>query len=387
VTKTTADVETLDTSDVDKHVGEEVGGGQLKEPVTVTDIRRWVQAMNYPNPQHYDEAAAAKGPFGVIVAPQSFAVCCDCGHGNVPAVVGKIEGSHVIFGGDEWWFYGPRIQPGDLIRVKRRFDGYTIADTRFAGPTMFSRGDTTYYNQRKEPICKQRSTAIRYRPDLARDRDLFSDAEEAPVFTSEQLAEFARQRQAWNDMGKSGQGPGKVNVGDGLPTRVLGPHSVASFTSEWRAFIFQVWGSHYIEGWFPGADAGFLNEMSGIDADGSDPAMMVGMESGPASGHTDIGRAKLVGMPRYYGYGSSIGAWGLDYCAYWAGNHGFVRHSSLRYRYPVFEGDVTFVNGEVAGQEFDPRLGVDLTTVRLSVTNQDGQIVAQGEADVELPRT
>ena len=130
--------QTLDTSDVDKHVGEEVGGGQLKEPVALIDIRRWVQTMDYLNPRHFDEEAAHQTRFGEIVAPQSFMVCCDVGHGAAAAIVGRIPGSHVVFGGDEFWFYGPRIRPGDLVRVKRRFDGYTLSDTKFAGPTIFA---------------------------------------------------------------------------------------------------------------------------------------------------------------------------------------------------------------------------------------------------------
>ncbi|TML56962.1 MAG: MaoC family dehydratase, partial [Actinobacteria bacterium] len=42
----------FDTSDVDRHVGKPVGGGQLKDPVTTTDVRRWAQGMQYPNPLH-----------------------------------------------------------------------------------------------------------------------------------------------------------------------------------------------------------------------------------------------------------------------------------------------------------------------------------------------
>src|SRR5258708_5820848 len=82
--------ETLDTSDVDKYVGQAFGGGQLKEPVAVTDISRWIQAMRYPNPRHFDEEVAKAGRLREIVAPQSFTVCCDVGNGTVPAVVGTI---------------------------------------------------------------------------------------------------------------------------------------------------------------------------------------------------------------------------------------------------------------------------------------------------------
>ena len=83
--------------------------GELKEPVALNDIRRWVQGMHYPNPLHYDERWAAESRFGTIVAPQSFTVACDTSHGCSPAQVGKIPNSHLIFGGDDWWFFGPRI--------------------------------------------------------------------------------------------------------------------------------------------------------------------------------------------------------------------------------------------------------------------------------------
>ena len=132
----------LDLTDVDHRVGKPIGGGQLWEPCTATDIRRWVMAMDYPNPIHWDEEFARKSKFGGMVAPQSMAVGLDYGHGASPACVGYIPGSHLIFGGEEWWFYGTRIRPGDTLKQERRFHDYKVTDTNFAGPTMFSRGDT-----------------------------------------------------------------------------------------------------------------------------------------------------------------------------------------------------------------------------------------------------
>ena len=114
--------------------------------------------------------------FGGIVAPQSFTVACDTSHGASPAQVGRIPGSHLIFGGDEWWFYGPRLFAGDrVIHEKIPYD-YFVKETKFAGPTCFQRGDNFYYKQDGTLFAKQRSTCIRYRADAAREM-AFLDAE------------------------------------------------------------------------------------------------------------------------------------------------------------------------------------------------------------------
>lgn len=46
---------TLDTSDVDQWVGKPVIFAEMWDACNATDIRRWVQAMDYPNPIHWDE--------------------------------------------------------------------------------------------------------------------------------------------------------------------------------------------------------------------------------------------------------------------------------------------------------------------------------------------
>jgi hypothetical protein len=379
---------TLDTTDVDRYVGKPVGGGHLKDPIATNEIRRWAQAMQYPNPLHYEEDEAAQSPFGRIVAPQSFAVCCDVGHGATPAIVGSIPGSHMIFGGDEWWFNGPRIFPGDLIRMERRFVDYKIADTKFAGPTMFSRGDTTYRNQRGETIGVQRSTAVRYLAEEARRRGFFEQTAPVPTWTPERLASLEEMRSSWIRSGTRSRRMtwNEVSEGTRLPTRPIGPHTIASFTTEWRAFTMTVWGAtthdedRHIE------EAGWLPEMSrNLDAARENPALADGLYKGPSRGHTDSEYAHVIGLPRGYGYGASMGAWVLDYVAHWAGDNGFVRHSRIQYRFPPFEGDATLLDAEVTGVREDMTLGAHLVTLDVTMTNQDGAVMAKGPVEVQLP--
>ena len=67
--------------------------------------------------------------------------------------------------------------------------------------------------------------------------------------------------------------------------------------------------------------------------------------------------AQLIGMPRGYGYGASMGAWILDYLANWGGEWGDIVHSNMQYRSPALTGDVTYLDGEVVRVDRDDPRG------------------------------
>ncbi len=377
----------LDTSDVDKWIGKPLGGGRFKDPVATNDIRRWVQGMQNPNPLHFDEDYAAESRFGEMVAPQSFAVCTDTSHGAGPAIQGVIPGQHMIFGGDEWWFFGPRILPGDRVTHDRMLYDYKVAETKFAGPTMFSRGDTTYINQRGELICKQRSTSVRYLAENARALDMFAGNEEK-TWSDQQLEELEKKKmdyyQSFLDLGHDKRL--FVKVGDKLPTRPIGPHSIASFTTEWRAYGMQVWGATVEYGESSTITAGWLPEMS-RDLEGAkiDPSNADGLYKGPSRGHVQPRYAQLIGMPRGYGYGASMGAWIIDYLTNWGGEWSVIAYSNMQYRAPALTGDITYLDGEVIELGHDPASGVPATTIQVTMTNQDQAVMATGTAELTLP--
>ena len=383
---------TLDASDLDQYMGVPMEPGELKEPVAVNDIRRWVQGMHYPNPLHYDEAWAEESRFGTIVAPQSFTVTCDTSHGCSPAQVGMIPNSHLIFGGDDWWFFGPRVYPGDKMICHRMPYDYRVTETSFAGPTCFQRGDTLYINQRGERVAQQRSTAIRYQVREAKEKKLFSEPKE-PEWTDEQLDDLEKQKLEFIDQIQELKHDKRlfdsVNVGDRLAGNVLGPHSLASFTTEWRAYPMTTWGATAKGPTTVRAEAlGYTKEMAGFEGDRRmervNPELTDGAYYGPSRGHLQPRWARHVGMPRGYGYGASMGAWVLDYVAAWAGEWGEIRHSSAQYRNPAFTGDATFISGEVTDKRVE-RKRRHLVTVKVELRNQDDAVMCKATADVELP--
>ena len=56
----------LDLSDVDHLRRQADRRGQLWDPCSSSDIRRWVMAMDYPNPLHWDQEFARESKFGGI---------------------------------------------------------------------------------------------------------------------------------------------------------------------------------------------------------------------------------------------------------------------------------------------------------------------------------
>lgn len=382
---------TLDCSDLDQYMGKPIAPARLKEPLHNNDFRRWVQAMHYPNLLHYDHDFAAEGRYGRLVAPQSFAVATDDGHGAWPACVGCIPNSHLIFGGDEWWFFGPRIFAGDMITNEKIPFDYVVKETKFAGPTCFQRGDNNYYNQNGELIARQRSTAIRYRQDLAVEMGAM-DATEDPEWTDAEIEELEAKKYEYikmmHDLGHGKRYWDDVAVDSELPVRVIGPHSLASFATEWRAYLFTIWGGTHR----PGIDMealGFTKEMAGHENDPvmerDNPELTDGAYYGPSRGHLFTRWARFIGMPRPYGYGASMGAWILDYLAGWAGEWGQVVHCNSSYRGPAFTGDATFMTGKVIDRMVDDE-GRHVVQIDVRMTNQLGNVMATAKAEVELPK-
>lgn len=386
------DKTTLDCSDIDQYIGKPIQPARLKEPLANNDIRRWVQAMHYPNRLHYDDDFAAESRFGRIVAPLSFAVATDDGHGSAPACVGRIPHSHLIFGGDEWWFYGPHIVAGDLIHNERVPFDYVVKETKFAGPTCFQRGDNHYYNDKGDKIATQRSTSIRYSADRAREMGSLT-ATEDPEWTDAQLAELEKQKfeyiKTLHDLGHGKRYWDDVKVGDKLPARVFGPHTIASLTTEWRAYLFTIWCGVHRRTDLDIEALGFTADMAGKEQDPvmekENPELTDGAYIGPSRGHLFPRWARYVGMPRAYGYGASMGAWILDYLAGWAGEWGMVVHSNCAYRGPAFTGDVTISNATVIGKLVDEK-GRPIVQVDFRMTTQLGTTMATAKAEIELPK-
>jgi hypothetical protein len=191
-----------------------------------------------------------------------------------------------------------------------------------------------------------------------------------------------------HDLGHKERWWDDVNVGDPLPERVFGPHSVASFATEWRAYIVNTWGTMNLRK-LDLLALGFTAEMAGWENDPDvqrvNPELTDGAYYGPSRGHLFPRWARKIGMPRAYGYGASMGAWVTDFLTGWAGEHGRVIHSAANYRGPALSGDITVQTAEVVSKFVDEE-GRHLVQIKHKMANQRGIVLCTATGEIQLPK-
>lgn len=176
-----------------------------------------------------------------------------------------------------------------------------------------------------------------------------------------------------------------MQIGEDLPLRPIGPHSIQSFTTEWRSFMFTVWGAQSEEE-IACARRDPAQTFHDVEKARIDPSYADGLYAGPSRAHVLESDAQQVGVPRGYGYGAVMGAWVLDYLANWAGELGLVVHSNVRYTAFPLTGDVTYFAARVANKTPQPDGRSGIVAVAVEMKNQDSIVIGRGPAEIRLPQ-
>jgi hypothetical protein len=148
-------------------------------PISVSDIRKWAQAVYYPEApprEYWDEEYAATLPAGGIVAPHEFNpfawMTADGPPVREALGFGASTTEHrlgiehpgttnMLNGGMEVEYTGVPMRPGDVIRSATRLAGYHERAGRL-GLMLFTTTEHQWTNQRDELIKTQRDVIIRY---------------------------------------------------------------------------------------------------------------------------------------------------------------------------------------------------------------------------------
>lgn len=373
-------------------IGVPYGGPQMKVPFVEQDFQRWVTHTDNYNPIHFDQDWAADGRFKQIVAPQSFVAIRTAGEAFFEVSKTPMGGFH---GSDEFFFNGPRIYAGDMMKLDRVLGAVSPKETRY-GPSAFLTVDHLFITQRG-PIVKQRSTIMLYpRANAAAiGSDLIAAKAEAspmPTWTDEQIEELTDSKLDYIRSWRTHERRlfGSLKVGDKLPRAVFGPHSGTSFLYGETCDAQDVMGLMH----WPADQPPAPPQRSRWDGDvtqGSPEALKLmppvrgrGAIKEGRGAHVHDDAAVRRGMPRAFAIGSILGIWGIDHFANCAGEWGFVRHFTIRFHKPVLSGDVTYIDAEVTGLSAGPE-GYGTAHLSYTMINQDAVRQCSGIGKVELP--
>ena len=152
---------------------------RLSMPISVSDIRKWAQAVYYPSPpprEYWDEAYAATTPAGGIVAPEEFNPFAWMTADGPPGPDSLGQGastterrlgieppatSNMLNGGMEVEYTGVPMRPGDVIRGLTVLSDYSERPGRL-GLMLFTTTEHRWTNQDGELIKTQHDVLIRY---------------------------------------------------------------------------------------------------------------------------------------------------------------------------------------------------------------------------------
>jgi acyl dehydratase len=146
------------------------------DAVSVGDIRRKLEVIGWDCPLHYDDACAREHGYATVVSPVSmtrvWSMPAYWSPGEprlreesmttpIPATNIPGEGDVMIATGVRTEHLAP-IYPGDRICATAVLRSVTRKNTR-VGPGAFLVVETTYRNQRDEPVTVETVTLLRYR--------------------------------------------------------------------------------------------------------------------------------------------------------------------------------------------------------------------------------
>ena len=287
---------------------------------------------------------------------------------------GLFRGVGKYYSGATWEWYRP-IRPGDVI-----WREYTTSDVQVKEGSSFSGGLTVidsyryhYVNANGEPVATHELSFVNAEREASRKQGRNREIERAR-YTPEDIeridalyaAEVVRgsDKRYWED----------VQVGDELVPVVKGPLRVTD-----------VVGFHI--GWGFGQMYGAGPLRYGWRQRQRTPAFYSADEFGVPDIvqrlHWDPVRARELGLPAPYDYGTMRTNWLAHLLTNWMGDDGWLVRLQTEMRAFNYVGDTTICSGVVQAKTIEGSRR--LVHIEVKATNQRGEVTSPGTATVMLP--
>ncbi len=346
-----------------------IDDSRSNEEATAFAIRRFAEGIGDDNPLWTDPGYASTSPYGGVIAPPTWVLCCFSGvQFGWPGLGGfhsqtRLRFRHPVRLGD-------RIVPE---AVYAGFDG--PHPSSFAGRAVTDRYRTSYRNQLGEVVTDFDMAVVRYERGPARERSGTRPVKIPHPWTDAELADIEEAILRERCRGAQVRWWDDTCVGDRLDVITKGPLGLTdqiAFVATGAAPIPRL-AAHGVALRRYREHPRWAFRDTGTSA--LEPIYAV---------HYNESAARNVGVTAPYDVGVQRTCWQVHLLTHWAGDHGWVKEAASEYRSFVYLSDVVRLGGEITGKFVDDD-GDAVVSVRTWCENQRGQDVMPGSAVVALP--
>jgi acyl dehydratase len=340
------------------------------EPISTHDIRRWAHySVGDDNPLWCEPDYGRRTVWGNTIAPPTFLYTIDSG-----IVAPGLPGIQWIFAGGRWEHFHP-VRPTDVITARARVIDVQIKEGKSVPRFVNQIGEVLFVNQNGTQVTRYEGDIFRVPRAKSGQGFRFAtkDGKGSPrhKYSKQEIAEIAA---AYRNEERRGSEPRyweDVKDGDTLPTVCKGPLTLVDIVGFYagRRTVYNVLKIAFLERDRHPANT-YVSPSTGVPVH-------------PAAGHFDTEIAHEVGMPGAYDQGWQRLNWAGHLLTNWCGDMGFVRKMSGRVSRPNLVGDLTKLNGRVAGKSKVD--GEALVHIEWWGTNQRGEKNCDGDATIRLP--
>jgi acyl dehydratase len=340
-------------------------------------VRHFAYGYGDDNPLYCDPDYAAGTRWGRLVAPPTFLYTMgeDAAPKPDPETKALLRGDPFAGLGSyqavmefEWW---RPLQLGDRCRVLQAQVGVEEKTSRFGGRTAHVTQDYLYFNGDGQLHAVQRGTWINAERHTSKKRA--KEQLEQQPYTPEQLAEIDAAYAAEAHRGSTPRYFEDVQIGEELPQRVKGPLTTTDVVV-WHLG----WGMQLTPPGTFGIAARIRRKAPGLY-----PPNELNVPDTVQRLHWEPARAQELGLPNSYDYGGMRETWLCHLLTDWIGDDGWLWKLRCEHRKFNYQGDVTWVRGEVVDKRVTD-VGNEVH-VAIRCENQRGEVTTSGTAVVLLP--
>jgi acyl dehydratase len=345
--------------------------------VTWDGSRHFAFGYGDDNPLFCDLDYAAATRWGRLVAPPTFLYTMgeDAAPKPDPETKALLKGDPFAGLGSyqavmefEWW---RPLQLGDRCRVLEAQVGVQLKTSSFGGRTAHVTRDYLYANGDGDMHAVRRGTWINAERHTSKKRA--KEKLEQPPYTPEQLAKIDAAYAAESHRGAQRRFFEDVEIGEELPQRVKGPLTTTDVVV-WH----MGWGMQLTPPGTFGIAARVRRKAPGLY-----PPNALNVPDTVQRLHWEPARAHELGLPNSYDYGGMRETWLCHLLTDWIGDDGWLWKLRCEHRKFNYQGDVTWVRGEVVDKERTDAGNEVHVSIRCE--NQRGEVTTPGSAVVLLP--